>query len=240
MNSRPFAVSREHAIQRVKERLARDSFPRIQMALLVSLTGGFGLLASFTLLQFGLDSMAVRYPVALLFSYTFFLFLLWLWLRTNAKDYLDAPDVSGAFSETSPTCTDPDPFCGHGGTFDGGGASGNFESSAVPLDESVSTPLSSGSESIGSIADADELAIPLAAIALAVGVALASLYVIYIAPLIFAELLVDGALSYALFRHLRGKDPQHWLAGTLRRTVIPFVATAVFLEPIPVGLWSAK
>ncbi|TCO96867.1 hypothetical protein EV684_1284 [Rubrivivax gelatinosus] len=46
------------------------------MALLVALTGGFGLLASFTLLRLGLDSMALRYPLALAFAYLFFLFLI--------------------------------------------------------------------------------------------------------------------------------------------------------------------
>ena len=72
------ANTRALAIQRVKDRLARDSFPRIQMVLLVALTGGFGLLASFTMLQFGVDSMALRYPLALAFAYVFFLFLIWL------------------------------------------------------------------------------------------------------------------------------------------------------------------
>jgi len=57
----------------------------------------------------------------------------------------------------------------------------------------------------------------------------ASLYVIYIAPVVFAEVLVDGALSYALFRHLRGHDPQHWLTSAVSRTIVPFAATAVFV-----------
>ena len=43
---------------------------------------------------------------------------------------------------------------------------------------------------------------------------------------------VDGALSYALFRHLRGQDPRHWLSSTLRHTALPFVATAVFLAAV--------
>lgn len=43
---------------------------------------------------------------------------------------------------------------------------------------------------------------PLVAIALAVGLALASLYVVCIAPMLFAAVLVDGALSHALFRRM--------------------------------------
>ena len=68
--------NRARAIQRVRERLVRESFPRVQMALIVALTGGFGLLASFVMLQFGLGSMAIRYPLALSLAYCFFLFLI--------------------------------------------------------------------------------------------------------------------------------------------------------------------
>jgi uncharacterized PurR-regulated membrane protein YhhQ (DUF165 family) len=58
----------------------------------------------------------------------------------------------------------------------------------------------------------------------------ASVYVVPIAPLLFAEVLVDGALSYALFHRLRRKQEQrHWLRSALRRTLLPFLATAVFL-----------
>jgi hypothetical protein len=170
--------------------------------------------------------------LALLVAYVFFLFLLWLWLRTNAEDYLDAPDISGVIPDIGSVSARPEIACGHGGTFDGGGASGDYASSAVSADEAMTNPFDSVGDSIGSVADADELAIPLAVIALAIGMALASLYVVYIAPLLFAELMVDGALSYALFRHLRGQDPQHWLASTFRRTAIPFLVTGVFLSAI--------
>ena len=77
--------------------------------------------------------------------------------------------------------------------------------------------------------DADEFAIPLMAIVLAFGLALASFYVIYIAPTLLAEVLVDGTLSFALYRYIRGDDPAHWLVTAIRRSFLPFLATAVFL-----------
>ncbi|CAN7535024.1 hypothetical protein LJR039_003682 [Pseudorhodoferax sp. LjRoot39] len=113
---------------------------------------------------------------------------------------------------------------GGGGDFGGGGASAAFDGPSAD-----GAPLGALGDAASAAAEGDELAVPLLAIALAVGLALASLYVVYIAPVLFAEVLVDGALSYALFRHLRGQDPAHWLASTVRRTVLPFAATAVFV-----------
>ncbi|WP_235580960.1 hypothetical protein [Pseudorhodoferax sp. Leaf265] len=220
---------RARAIRQMTERLSRDAFPRLQMALIVALTGGFGLLASFVLLRLGLDAMALRYPLALCCAYGFFLFLVWLWLRTNAADYVDLVDVPGPLPRLPERM--PGFQSGGGGDFGGGGASAAFDSASV--DASPMGPLGNAASTA---AEGDELAIPLLAIVLAVGLALASLYVVYIAPVLFAEVLVDGALSYALFRHLRGQDPAHWLSTTVRRTVLPFAATAVFVALVGVAM----
>jgi hypothetical protein len=230
MSRQTFSLQRALLIRRVSDRLARNAFPRMQMALIVALTGACGLLASYVLLRSGMNSMALRYPLALLFAYLFFLFLLWLWLRKNAQEYLDAPDISGIVPDFGSAGSQPEPVFGHGGTFDGGGASGDFDNAFASADEAIARPGESIGDSVGKIADVDDMAIPIVAIALAMGIALASLYVIYIAPALFAELLVDGALSYALFRHLRGQDAQHWLVSTCRRTAIPFLVTGAFLS----------
>jgi hypothetical protein len=188
--------------------LEEQTFPRVQMALIVMLTGAIGLLVSFLLLRWGMDSMAVRYPLAVAFAYVFFLFLLWLWLRTKAEDYLDLPDLSGGLpirgSEEAPIS-----IRSGDGEFGGGGASGSFDGPAFSSSCDGATTESSIADTVGSAVDADELAIPILGVVLAVGLAVASLYVIYIAPVLFAELLVDGALSYALYRHLRRNDSHH-------------------------------
>ncbi len=225
-------VTRNLAIQRVRERLVRESFPRTQMAFIVALTGGFGLLGSFVLLHLGLESMAVRYPLALAVAYLFFLFLIWLWLKTNAENYADAPDIAELIPRPNMSANAPDFQTGGGGDFGGGGATGSFEGSATPLDEVAPGPIRAVGDTVGSVAEADELAIPLLAIALAVGIAMASLYIVYVAPILFAEVLVDGALSYVLLRHLRSQAPQHWISSTFRRTVVPFMATAAFLVAV--------
>lgn len=207
----------------------RESFPRLQMGLIVALTGGFGLLASFAMLQLGVDAMAIRYPLALSAAYLFFIFLIWLWLRTNAADYLDLPDVSDLVPHSRPASGGPDFTSGGGGDFGGGGASGSFDGPSTPSLDADSSSMRLVGDSVGAVTDTDELAIPLLAIVLAIGIAVASLYIVYVAPILFAEVLVDGALSYALFRHLRRQEPRHWLSSTLRRTAVPFAATAVFL-----------
>src|SRR3569623_1670059 len=115
--------TRSHAILRLKRRLEQDSFPRIQMSLIVGLAGG-------------------------------------------------------------------------------GGASGSFDMPTV----SDASPLS---DAVGAVGDADELAIPLLVIVFAAGLALASRYVVYVAPMLVAELLVDGALSNALYRRIKATDSPH-------------------------------
>jgi hypothetical protein len=218
------------AIVRLKRQLERESFPRIQMGFIVALTGAAGLLGSFVLLRAGVESMALRYPLALGLAYLLFLCLLWLWLRTKAEDYLDLPDLSGLvpgpLRSGSPAPSFPS---GGGGDFGGAGASGSFDATDAV---SVPEPLSSLGDAAGSGFDADELAIPIVVIVLALGLAFASLYVVYLAPSLFAELLFDGALSYTLYRHLRSADRSHWLGTAFRRTALPFGLTALFLVAV--------
>jgi hypothetical protein len=227
----PPTRSRYHAVLHLQSQLEERSFPRMQMGFLVGLTGGFGLLASFILLNAGMHSMALRYPLALGLAYLFFLFLLWLWLRSTASDYADIPDVTDCIPSGGGDigARPPAPMSsGSGGQFNGGGAHGSFDPSAgISLNEPMSAnPLGEAASSVG---DADEFTIPLVVILLALGLALASLYVVYLAPSLFAEILFDGALSYSLYRHLRGVGSSHWMGTALRRTLLPFGITAVFL-----------
>ena len=110
-------------IQRLRQGLERDGFPRLQMFLLVSITGGVGFLASYLLLSFGFDTMWLRYLAVLGCAYAVFLFLLWLWLRTRAEDYSDFPDLSSMPSGRGGSSPE---YSGKGGDFGGGGASGSW------------------------------------------------------------------------------------------------------------------
>ena len=69
--------------------------------------------------------------------------------------------------------------------------------------------------------------IPIAAI---VGVVVAMFYVVYIAPVFLAEILVDALLLAGLYKRLKGVEPRHWLQSAVRRTLLPAVlATALFI-----------
>ena len=59
-----------------------------------------------------------------------------------------------------------------------------------------------------------------------------TLYIVYMAPALFAELLVDGVLSASLYRRMRGLHTRHWLESAFRRTALPFAMTAVTLGAI--------
>ncbi len=204
------------------------------MSLLVLLTGGSGLVASYGLLQAGVTTMWLRYPLALCAAYGVFFFLLWLWLRTKSEDYGDVFTPSGESSSSSCGDSHSGPAAlasGRGGDFSGGGASASFDSS-TPFNAS-SAPLSDTPSSLGdsfsAVGDAEEAAIPLLVILVVFGLALSSLYIVYSAPVLFAELLLDGALSATLYHRLKGLERTHWVETALRRTAWPFLLTAVFL-----------
>lgn len=75
--------SRAGAVIRLQRRLLQDSYPRLQMGLIIALTGAAGLLCSFTMLRAGIASMTLRYPLAVAAAYLVFLLLLWIWLRAR-------------------------------------------------------------------------------------------------------------------------------------------------------------
>lgn len=232
-------------IRRLMGKLEGDGFPRLQMFFLVMLTGTAGMAASFTLLHSGVESMPARYPLAVGCAYLVFLFLLWLWLRTKAEDYVDGsfdiPLPGGSHDGASISHEHAPIFSGGGGEYGGGGASGSFQvddSLPLPSLPEVGIP---GGDSVGEavgevVGGADEGAVPLVIallIAALVAVLLfASLYVVYLAPALFAELLVDGALSASLYRRMRGLQTRHWLESAVRRTLVPFAVTAVSLGAI--------
>ncbi|MDM5176327.1 hypothetical protein PO883_03865 [Massilia sp. DJPM01] len=234
MRRRPAVSQREREIARLRGKLERDSYPRLQMLLLVTLTGAGGFLASFLLLLAGLQSMWLRYPASIAVAYLVFLLLLWVWLRMRGGDIGD-----GGLSDLLPSGRGSDlSYSGEGGSFDGGGASANFD---APGDGIMPDIADSGADAaLDAVGSAEELLIPLAllaAICAALGAALFMMFsLVSSAPLLFAELLVDGLLSASLYRRLRGLDRAHWIEPAIRRTGWAFLAAALTMAVAGAGL----
>lgn len=173
------------------------------MAFIVGLTGGVGFVASFAMLHHGVVAMAVRYPAAIGIAYLAFLFLLWVWLRWSTRNYFDLLDI--------PSLGTPS---GRGAYPCGGSGQGSDDGGIV-------------SDAVGSTAGAGDFAVPLVIVVAVATLLVSSLWIVYSAPVLFAELLLDGMLAASLYRRLRGIETQHWLTTAIRRTLWAFVITAL-------------
>jgi hypothetical protein len=69
--------------------------------------------------------------------------------------------------------------------------------------------------------DLDDFAWLLVAVACALGGLFAIAYVVYIAPVLLAEVALDAALVSALYRRLRRDEAGNWLTTVLARTWAP-------------------
>jgi phage shock protein PspC (stress-responsive transcriptional regulator) len=243
----------EHQIlvERIEKHLERRSYPRMQMMVIVSLTGASGLLTSAGLLRIGVLDMAGRYPVSVLIAYCVFLSLLWLWIRKIAADFsnltpaqLDAEEALAAQSATQqpsvplPAANPSDPV-GSLGAVQGLSAHDaqariNIMDSASQIVRFVSDILSRIVEGIFQgigklLGDADELVIPIMVVLLFLGLAFASVYVVATAPALFAEVLVDSTLSYTLYKRLVRTEERNWLRAAITRTLWPLAGTLVLV-----------
>ena len=212
---------------------------RLQMTLIVALTGAVGFFASLALLHAGLNSLWLRYPVAVAIAYIAFLSFLWCWLRMRADDFLDRLDLPGPDFGPQSAGTEPvplgKPFEPGGGRSGGGGASGSLgdnSEGALFVAQNSSSSSSNGSVVSDAAAafDLEELTIVVIAIVALIGATWAAFWIIWAAPGFFAELLLDAALVGGLYRRLRGIRGGHWLSTAVRRTVWRFAAVAALFS----------
>jgi hypothetical protein len=237
--------SRERLIEKAKQRLLRHGLPRLEMSILLALTGASGFLVSFLLLKAGVDSMALRYPVAVMVAYGVFLLLLRVWLaiqRDGWRDVVDVPDADmvelALDGVTSVGRGAGGGFSGGGGSFGGAGSTTNFQAPAPLASSPPPAPMavkSGGSKGFGIDLDFDldegGFLVLLAILILAVAVMGAAVYVLWTAPVLLAEVLVDGLIMTGLYRRLRKtEEPAHWLLGAVRRTWIPALAVAILFS----------
>jgi len=174
----------------------------------------------------------------------------------DLSDYvLDlVPDFRGTPNSTDVAGATVDTF-GGGGDFGGGGPGGTWgggvsagmHNAAPPCDVGGAAVGGGGGGSVGGgsgggsgsgllsnldffDADSEGCVFFLLAVALVVAGTLAALYVVYAAPLLLAEILVEGVLLSGLYRGMKrarrggGGD---WLGAAFRRTWLPVLLTLV-------------
>lgn len=202
-------TARGKLVQRMQDRLQAQSWPRVQMALIVAFTGLAGLLVSAVLLKLGVNSMALRYPVATLVAYGAFLDLLWLWMRTRSDDWADAANGLDAVGD------------------------------AMPLGLSRGTQGPGGGGDVGSAADADELAVVVLALVAVAALALVGGYVVMQAPVLLAEVALDGAVAGSLYHRLHRAERQHWALSAWGYTRWPLLFLLVIMALVGWGLQQA-
>lgn len=218
--------ARQRRIQIIRQRLLRSGWPRVQVSVILLMAGLAGFLTSFALLQAGVWRMSMRYPIAILIAYCAFLLLLhlWLWLRQRGRLDIDL-DPSALESIANDLGRDPPFQAGGGGDFGGGGAGGSWGDSTSA---SATVSADSATNSIGFDLDLEEGWLVVVALVALIGGLIASLYVVYIAPALLAEIIVDGILMVGLFKRLKKIDRSHWLRGAIRQTILPALLAALF------------
>ena len=76
--------------------------------------------------------------------------------------------------------------------------------------------------------DGEGCAVLLALVALALAAVaglVVSVYVVYAAPALLAEILVDGLLVAGLYKRMKGVERRHWLRAAVRKTCLPVALT---------------
>ena len=223
-------LDRKHLLHKASEVLLKRGSPRLQMSLMVLITGLSGFVASFLMLISGIKLMWLRYPLAVLVAYAVFLFLICCWLRLYRKklnvdlDLIALPtDMIAGEPAGLPTFNS-----GGGGEFGGGGASGSFEANP-PVTHGPALSKSTGiADRLDLPFDADELIL----IAVVLGVSLLTIVVaimmVVSAPTLLGEVLIDSLLAAGFYRRLKKIEGGNWLKSAFNRTWLPVFGLIIF------------
>lgn len=217
---------RSHLIERVHRHLEERDWPRLVLFVMIATAGFAGFVVSYALLSAGLDSMAWRYAVAGTTGYLAFLALLGVyvtWMRRGDEIDGDLLDVASALDVRLPG-ESPGPSYFSGGRSGGGGASSSWGSG------------SSGGE--GSWLDGDvDLGWVLLAILAVLSALLAVFYIVWAAPALLAEVLVDAVIVSAVSRRLGSIERRDWTATAIRRTWLP---ASILVATLAVAGWALQ
>jgi hypothetical protein len=223
------ALERSKLIERVRRHLEQRGWPHVVLFVIVALSGFTGFIVSFALLSAGMSSMAWRYGIAGTSGYLAFLGLLALYIawkrRLGEFGPEEALDVAQWMDFRLPTdAGSMAPRYFSGGRSGGGGSSASWDGSSAS---------DRGSWFDG---DSDFVWVLVAAAALfAAGLAVS--YVVWIAPALLAEVLVDAIIIGTVSKQMARLERRDWTATAIRRTWFP--ATVMILTLV-VGGWALQ
>jgi hypothetical protein len=224
MPKRP--TERERLAERIRARLRGQGLQRLEMSVIVLGTGLAGFFFSAVLFRLGVSSMPARYAASLAGAYLVFLLLIRLWVELHRRgieidlESLDVPidlanDAIGAIGDS----------IGRGGSSGGGGADAPYEfGSGGP-----SADAGGGGGGGLDLLDLDDAFIVIVPIVMFIGGLIAALLIVWSAPALLVEIVLDVVLVSGLYRRLAHLERRSWLLTAVRRTWVPIVITAVVL-----------
>lgn len=228
-----------------KHILSSRFFVKLHMTLMLGAVMISGVGASKLLLELEINSMLIRYPIAVCVAYGIFFFSIktWLWhigLDSRRKDESDDEDLEDLIDSDRET-TD---IRSH----EGGGIEPHWTDSVRGSKTHYENNSTSGSSSDGSVFDlapdfdlGDEGGAVIIVLAL-LGFLLLSvfgvgIFLIYQSPVILAEAAFQAALASGLISATRRIEGGDWASSVFRSTWIPFAA--VLALAIGFG-WAAR
>lgn len=242
--------ARQKAVDLLAARLKRHNSPRMTMLLVVACAAGVGFLSSALMLWMRINLMPVRYAIAGLLGYGVFLALMNRWLGHHANqstvnnliaaaDVVNTVDIPGGIIRGTSRAARRAADLFAGGRSGGGGASASFDAAGVapqmpPVPLLSSTGGKGSAKGLSFDLDLDEGAkvLPLLAVVAIIAGLVACASVLWSAPNMLAELLVDGAVAGAAYNRLRASSGD-WTFGVVRRTWLP--ATAIIVTLVLLG-----
>jgi hypothetical protein len=231
--------TRSQAIAVLTRRIEFHYWPRFSAFMIACVTAAFGLLCSTVLWRFGVESMAWRYPIAVMLSYGVLLLLLYSWSRRDWFDWADPnfwPNSSGSHSgsyERAGSCRESVAYSGEGGDFGGAGASGSFDAIGDDASSIAADAVGAGFEVAASAEEGVVVTIPLFLIFVLLlcfgGFAFGLVSLIWTAPSLLAQLMIDAGTAGLLMVYVSPTQREHWLATAMRKTLPSFLfLTVVF------------
>lgn len=218
--------SRSSALRQIEGRLRTFTTPRLDALIVAVLCAVVGGLIGYGLRVAGMESMALRYPLAVALTYPLFLSLLWLWSQEPwISRNVDFPS-NGSSGNSSPSPT----YQGGGGDFGGGGASGSWDGDAPSLAGEIVEGTLEASASAEEFAPAVFVAgVVIGTMLLLCGMAVGVVSFVWGAPGLLAELVLDAGTAGALYCFARNATRRPWLETASRRTAPAFVGLACVL-----------